>query len=183
MINTDRVIFSFVANTVHYDDEYDKSTFALGYTVTDFSGNELQHGYLTCPTETCEGILRDKKSVKARLIPYNDDDIRCNKLRNLTIKIFNIWQNSTHQYREVFAITDLLHRWGGIYPLYEAAKTLEIADISKSDYPRKLCEYPEGEPLKDARYLARLYLLATNKLNNTYITTIQKPATNDLRKF
>jgi hypothetical protein len=49
------------------------------------------------------------------------------------------------------------------YPLHEVATALLIAGINEKDHPRLPDELPEHNPVNDARYSARLFLLAMNK--------------------
>jgi hypothetical protein len=178
MIST-KVIFSFNAEAKGLYGE----SFAVGYTIENFDGKELEYGYFACPSENANGTDLSREWVQKNVVPtLKDLPITHHNPQEISEEIYKLWMRVKGQYNEVIAIadcgypveTELLfkafkvdpnRRYEGPYPLHEVATALLMAGINEKDYPRLQNELPEHNPVNYARYSARLFILAMNKVN------------------
>lgn len=176
---TDRVIFSIDAETIGLYGE----PFAIGYTVTNLEGKELENGYLACPPLKAKGNHLNREWVQINVIPHLPVETTYDSPTALCEAIYQVWMRIKGEYKEVLAIADCLYpveaslfskmmlineqerQWTGPYPLHEVATALLIAGINRNDYPPLPEELPEHHPVHDARYSSRLFLIAMNKSN------------------
>lgn len=174
-----QVIFSIDAESIGLYGEH----FAVGYAVTDFKGNELEHGLLSCPQQSARGLDSNREWVLANVIPHLPTETTDENPNALKEKTYQVWMRINQQYEKVTAIADCMYpvetslfskmitnneserEWTGPYPFHEVATALLIAGIDRNDYPRLPKELPEHHPVNDARYSSRLFLLTKNKLN------------------
>jgi hypothetical protein len=174
-----RVIFSIDAETIGLYGQH----FAIGYTIKNFEGKELENGYLACPAENVTGTGLSREWVQKNVIPsLKDQPITHNNSRELYEEVYKVWMKVKKQYTDVIAIAhcgypvesnlffkafkiDPDRRYEGPYPLHEVATALLVVGINKKEHPRLPDELPEHNPVHDARYASRLFLLAMNKGN------------------
>lgn len=176
-LSNDRVIFSIDAETIGLYGE----PFAVGYTVTNLEGKELEQGYLACPSNNAKGEPANREWVQINVVPHLPSETTHENPHDLCEAVYQIWMRVKESYKEVIAIADCLfpveaslfsrmirgdeqkRQWTGPYPLHEVATALLISGIDRKAHPPLGTELPEHHPLHDARYSSRLFLLALKK--------------------
>src|SRR5689334_16849565 len=103
--STDKVIFSIDAETIGLYGE----PFAIGYTVTNFEGKELEHGYLSCPQEAAKGNHLNREWVQINVIPHLPSETTYDSPAALCEAIYQVWMRIKGEYKEVLAIADCLY--------------------------------------------------------------------------
>lgn len=172
------VIFSIDAETIGLYGE----PFAVGFTVTDFQGTEIDHGYFACPYTSAKGEECNKEWVKLNVIPTLPETVTHDNPKALCEAVYALWMRVKADYNEVHAIADFGYpvetalfarmitvdekdrEYEGPYPLHELATALLVAGINRQDHPPFENEKLEHHPLHEARYSARLFCLAMNAL-------------------
>jgi hypothetical protein len=169
------VIFSVDAESGLYGD-----AFAVGYTVTDFNGKELESGYFACPFEKAKMTHENREWILVNVIPVLPKETVCANTKELYAKVYALWMRIKSSYETVIAIGDYHYpvetnlfanairpvderQFSGPFPFHEVDTALFVAGIDREDYPRIASELPEHHPVNDARYATRLFLLAMEK--------------------
>lgn len=172
------VIFSIDAETVGLYGE----PFAVGYTVYNAQGVELESNYMSCPSKNAKGTLSDREWVEKNVVPHLPKEYDCETPQELCEKVYTTWMDLKRKYKDIITIADcgypvesrLFSRaienneertFTGPFPLHEVSTALMFAKIKREDYPRLPNELPEHHPLSDARQSARLFQTAFRKAN------------------
>lgn len=171
------IIFSFDGETIGLYGE----PFAISYVVCNLEGEELENGYISCPIENANGDSSNREWVFEHVIPHIPGKTNYETPKELCEAFYRIWIDIKSKYKQVIAVADCgypieaniffraikpfekTRQFTGPYPLHEVGTALLIAGMNPVDYPRIENELPIHHPLKDARYAARLFLIALKK--------------------
>jgi len=152
--------------------------YAVGFTVVDMNGKEIDSGTYSCDPENADGWPKNRKWV-AENVP----DIQVTHEHPVDVReaFWNKWAEWKKKGAVLVAdcawpveagflgdcVNDEPHKreWGGPYPLHDLASVFMAADINPlGKYDRKPNELPEHHPLSDARQSARLLIETLKKL-------------------
>lgn len=154
--------------------------FALGYTVTDSQGHEIEQGYLACPSDKARGIQVSRDWINANVVPYLPG-YNCEDPKSIYRKTREIFNKIQQTYNNVIFVGDC------VYPVEQNLFTYINKEAATASLPQNMpiihdtataellrdqgdCERIANEsdkhnPLHDARHAARAFRLAAGKTN------------------
>ena len=172
-----RVLLSIDAETVGLYGE----PFAIGYTLVNNKGSEFDRAYLACPLESAQGLDSNREWVQRHVVPSLPKEYRYRNPSELCEAFYKEWMKIKNTYADLLIISDCHYpvetnlfarmvksdeqsrEFTGPYPLHEVATAIMTARMDLKDYPRNKAELPEHNPVNDARYAARLFIIAMSK--------------------
>jgi len=150
--------------------------FAVGVSILDEKGNELESLFLRADHNIATGLEDSRKWIEINVIPTLGD-INCVSLRELRDRFWEFYTECRRKYPDLMIVADCgspcesgffrtcvmddirKRQWYAPYPLHELG-TLLLAKGKDplANYERLPNELPKHNPLADARQSGRLWI-------------------------